>query len=1766
MTGSLEIKLVGPCLLSLKGTLLLTHHDSIVFLDTDPNYRKYTANIDRALGLWDNVAEWADYISFLGKLLKALRSHSFPTIPHSALISTRLGQCLQSDLPSGVHQKTLELYNTAFTILGENLSNEIDLWIPGLIPLMPYASINVKLILIDMLKKHIVPLSSLRKIVIPLLYSLLPGIDDESNESFDAVLELLDSIRKRVNDDSHFWQCYFLVIINSSDRRLGALIWANRRLPKFHSILSKNSDPITDKTSAFQALTYEAQKTIIPETGLLIRAFCKGLEDDQILVQRGFLELLVKNIELHSPALQFITNPKDLELLVVSACSTVLRRDMSLNRRLWNWLLGPDPTTSDISGPTHNREAYFVKYGRTPLVNGILTMVESDTKNIAERSKPYRICLSIMDRWEIGGNVISSVLTPVIKSVKRCEAQYNEHQFSEVLRSAGAFFDGVETITIWADCMKLVQEKSEESLSLLVFIIQSFNVEEEEMIVQQLPLILIAILIADVPKPAVPAKLQLIQLLLDLIPDRAFLPLFLKPDTEEDDEKNIDDDEFVIERITEYYKKTPDDSESFPFSSAVVTKIIHSRVTQSAIRFINEKNYSKAGKFSVFLTQFLKKIHHKESKWRDDGLVSVIRCLSTDEVYDFNFIYDINNLFITIMDGLNQREIDSFLTAIVTMIWKWLIGKSGTREVEAVKALWKLQAAVQNRRIEACLASLFVSHEYSAEERGRALGALWNHSSERSNAEVMLNRCIFLMLEDLQKPYSLKYLVAKHWIEQVVSSGSVNRLLSLITTPILNTPFIHRTSPRFTEDDDLEIFSYYCNTLSLVIKAHPQLRRVFIKEFIPMDHNSAFLNHSESIKGKDSTYAILMKHSIFRLFSFEIPESSDVDNDFFSSYESILSVCLELLNILVENSFDGILETTDALMSLLKKFNNKKDGRNLSEIRIIDLLSKQLQNLSSLGPFSNSNSSSTNPLEPAVRDSESQPKDATSQRLEKLSKDLVECLIDGFASNNDLYVVESWTALLADCVPLFGEVILQVLLPLVECLTTQISRKFDTIKKSYITEPQFESYSDSQPVSLSVLFSYMTALEKLLATAHNKLSSSDARSTTGKTTSEPGFFGAVMSGVFTVESPLARSTAANNRLTVLLSFQDAIKECYNIWGWVEENSGLSATATSSTIKKADSQMYHSARLKFWTRKIMESLYKMETMETLEMLIEIGKSSPYIFKALRGLDGSKPKSTIPHLFNSVISRVNPSNVELKEQSTLTSDLTDFDLISFLVDYLKSLENDAVEDIWYESISFLREIQNNSSLYKHIMPDVLRFISVLAIKVDTLSFGEQRRIRRDLSDIFLRLFNPVLSSRSIISPTADHSVTTLIDEKADSSSGRPSISEKNEDTTTPATTQTPALKSGKLLQEDLASALVEVVPSLSLILNDNDKVITALSSIATNFILPSAKLKTFPSSFSPCSVTLLYTVMSQPASQKAWKGIVGDIIFDQRFLNMNTSQAEKWKPIISKWAHADKERLQDYISRLLTHGSNSNVLFGWNDQESTYTHRNLKRLAFIFLSGGNDGYLLNMKSLIQKFNEVMMTETSVDSLRSELFTCIRAITLKVDPIHLSNIWSFVYTELYKTFELVFSIYSSGKPVPENESKEKVFFRGLVSACKLLDTLLVLNIEDFNPHEWLFICDSIDAIFKESDHPTSGIVDRIASSNVLSVPGPSYESGQVSKTLRKPFFSSLGPVKTISQLKPFFDHISIYNYESMYTLAPPDLEACEKEIILDIFDSNH
>jgi len=102
-------------------------------LMNDAKYRVYVNAIDKALSLFANLNEWADFPPALVKLTKVIKEHQrFPVIPRRIKISKRLAQCMHEALPSGVHQRALETYDTIFKCMGTNrLSHELFIYSAG---------------------------------------------------------------------------------------------------------------------------------------------------------------------------------------------------------------------------------------------------------------------------------------------------------------------------------------------------------------------------------------------------------------------------------------------------------------------------------------------------------------------------------------------------------------------------------------------------------------------------------------------------------------------------------------------------------------------------------------------------------------------------------------------------------------------------------------------------------------------------------------------------------------------------------------------------------------------------------------------------------------------------------------------------------------------------------------------------------------------------------------------------------------------------------------------------------------------------------------------------------------------------------------------------------------------------------------------------------------------------------------------------------------------------------------------------------------------------------------------------------------------------------------------------------------------------------------------------------------------------------------------------------------------------------------------------
>lgn len=81
------------------------------------------------------------------------------------------------------------------------------------------------------------------------------------------------------------------------------------------------------------------------DIGLMIRAFSAALEDDDLLVRRAALDILLQSLHIDGIAVKK-AQEDDRAILMRAATSVVLRRDLALNRRLFAWLLGPSESNT----------------------------------------------------------------------------------------------------------------------------------------------------------------------------------------------------------------------------------------------------------------------------------------------------------------------------------------------------------------------------------------------------------------------------------------------------------------------------------------------------------------------------------------------------------------------------------------------------------------------------------------------------------------------------------------------------------------------------------------------------------------------------------------------------------------------------------------------------------------------------------------------------------------------------------------------------------------------------------------------------------------------------------------------------------------------------------------------------------------------------------------------------------------------------------------------------------------------------------------------------------------------------------------------------------------------------------------------------------------------------------------------------------------------------------------------------------------------------
>lgn len=681
-----------------------------------------------------------------------------------------------------------------------------------------------------------------------IVLALLPGLEDETSEDFDRTLHLVASFKDAIRPSGHlklteqhsagddfFWQCFFLATITSQSRRAGALAYLVRMLPVLAPASTNDADAVETK------LNQDLSKMVTsPEPGLLIRCFSSGLADEQLLIQRGFLDLLTSHLPLNSAVLQSNVKSQDLELLLKSATKVVTRRDMSLNRRLWAWLLGPEPALADgdqANEPSTEqqqqyltaRTKFFEEYGLQSLVKALLDMINDPVSNdVTERARPYRICLALMDRWEIGGLVVPEIFLPVIESVQLFKSKAEtKSDFKEVLRSASVFFDGIESGLIYSELVGLlaqavgpghlsVQERKRK-LDLTTFTITNFNVREEEMVTVHVPLTCLAALYMlddakgrrnkDKSPSSAESDLEdstfvIIASLLELVPERAFSSAGGKKYSDDGavqsllKRSNVD----LLKKVRDFYVHEQGNLESAapPFKGDESGQLLLYRAAKNIYDTSGSSSYKTGldSRVRIFLL-ILTKVP-STYKLETDSFLSYMKETLTSE-HELSFSNFASVLLLATQLYYNGRitiaSLSSLVPALVERAWSFLSISEPKYHVEAVRCLWQLQTALSpNRRdVEAALSTLLVSHGAKGDtESARVFGVLWSHTlqdtqSERRGSkaplvefqsgtrlagadfyEVMLTQPLFLILDTLLDDRTHEYMTVKSWLHTMI--------------------------------------------------------------------------------------------------------------------------------------------------------------------------------------------------------------------------------------------------------------------------------------------------------------------------------------------------------------------------------------------------------------------------------------------------------------------------------------------------------------------------------------------------------------------------------------------------------------------------------------------------------------------------------------------------------------------------------------------------------------------------------------------------------------------------------------------------------------------------------------------------------------------------------------------------------------------------------------------------------------------------------------
>lgn len=1630
------------------------------------------------------MAEWADFISFLGRLLKVLQSApKYNVIPTKLIVAKRLSQCLNPALPTGVHTRALDVYTHIFTVLGaDGLRRDLAVWTPGLLPFFPHAATSIRGVVLGLYERFYLPLGvDLRPLTRALLLSLLPGLEEEGSEFFDRVVTLLDRIATSVQP-AFFFQNMWNVLMASPSVRLCALNYLARRMPTI---------------GAADAPTLASM-----HVSLLAQAMAHTLQDDALLVRRQALDFLITHMAWSSDVMRDLRSA-DKEALTYAALCTVLRRDISLNRRLYTWLVSAE-------NDEQAQETYFQTHA-LPSARRALHDAMAHTR---EAQRPYKVLVSLMDKSTIAQPLLQAMVLDVFDTLV---AHTNLRADAELYPTAQTLFEALEAHVLYQQLYRgmlaqMENEASRDVLSLCERILDAFRPHDEEAVHTHLPVLCLALVgeadarwqARTVSATAVVHALKVVEAMVQRLDASAVVA------TKSEDQTSG----HVSLRTPAALWYGDEEVESVPtLRSPAYLQAWMEALLRMALPAPVDRAEGDAGVTSACWTLLDRMLTLLDTAvatldttthltldvaaWNEALFAYIRRGPSFASSHAaLRMAMRLSNS--QCIDGAFDFATQAHSDIVMQCLLDALQPASFRHHTEAVALFWDVDALTGENEYATHFLCTQLTHSASACARAMdALGTLWRLSTD---AARRLEAPVFLVLDRLRSHHVMEKHQSELWLCAYVSS--YDTLLQLLLHNLVRVPATRTMSHvnistqhgasvevpvyEYTEPFDQAFMNYYLATLTSLLTIdgvrvlHSAQSTVF-----------TWASDEASCQIEEGPISNVLKEYVLVLLR-SMPSTHAAESD-----EATYALCLELLRLLLamepDQTWCSSVEAGlhDVLLLAMHRGDTPTQVLVLRTIREVLLVHYR-----------------------------------TSYMSAEASASFASLLQVGLLRTTNDTALFAWMDLAHTLLPLTDKAVQAFMLPLcstVRALLLTAMQSYDTTT-ARAWRPTHDATLHRVPRTELELNQLTAVLEHTLVQAMSSHHSNEVERVRRPETSG-GFLGNI-SSVFLSDSSTASRTSSSHAGTSR-SIADVVQALAYAWIVARADPRLEAVVTR-------------------TRAALERLYGLYTSATVDAIME------YWSRASRAaLDATDEEHVLDDtlallaclapsaqivctsLCDAIAGRVS-SNDRAKKQGR-TSFVSEVVLFQFLDLYTERLDAPFIPQVWPIFSILAKSISSTTN--KAWVFGMLRLVTQLGVKLATTRAFEDARMRRDVQDTFMRLSELTIS---LYARSLDISASSGRDSDAVSA-----LSEKDDAGDGVAVPPAPAV-----VVQCLGAQVLPAYVSLRI---DNDKLVAISTSMVYYVVAPGVRTRGRTLDPEPLVLDTLVRLSRMPTTIKTWRTQVLDAFMDAKFFTQTSSLGRQWAPIVHALLQAERERWTDVLGRI--NATPTSNLFTSREADLYARVTAIRRLSYVVYTGKTNDFLAQLPQIQEKVVEIVRSQPA-EIVQAEVFLCMRVLLCRFASQHLTGFWPIILTEMLR----ILGEAKSSSSLPADKS-DALYLIG--SVAKLADYLITLQTEDFQIHQWLLITDTPDAMNDQSDWSAESLLDCIGALAAKEHP-PATEAADdvvVRAQERKPMLAA-SRLDNAAGLTPFFANASRAFYECQFE-GDVDWDTINTCLLQDLFE---